>query len=129
MAPVPQSHQGLRHPYITHIRLHNLLLPLPRMGAPGADSSMGRDHELRPYENRVMTSSWTLAPANGLPAGAGCLPAHPQAPGKQKDLVRTGAPCQGRVQREVTACRGEAGIYCPSIQADTGPQPPKSQAS
>lgn len=90
---------------------------------------MGRDHELRPYENRVMTSSWTLAPANGLPAGAGCLPAHPQAPGKQKDLVRTGAPCQGRVQREVTACRGEAGIYCPSIQADTGPQPPKSQAS
>ena len=65
----------------------------------------------------------------GLPAGAGGLPAHPQAPRKRKDLVRTGALCQGRVQREVTACRGEAGIYCPSSQADTGPQTPKSQAS
>lgn len=128
-APVPQSHQGLRHSYITHIRLHNLLLPLPRMGALGADSSVGRDHEPRPYENRVITSTRAPALANGLPSGAGGLPAHPQVQGKQKDPVRTRARCQGRVQREVTACKGEAGICCPNIQVGTGPQTPKSQAS
>ena len=43
---------------------------------------MGRDHELRPYENRVITSSWTPAPA--FPQGPGACQPTPRPQGRGK---------------------------------------------
>lgn len=63
-----------------------------------------------------------------FPPWPGACQSPPQAPGK-KGPVRTGAPGQGRVQREVTACRGGAGFCCSGTQVGTSPQTPKSQAS
>lgn len=54
------------------------------MGAPGANSSMGRDCALPPYENRVITSTHAPVPANDFLAMAWGLLASSLAPGKWK---------------------------------------------
>lgn len=104
------------------------------MRARGADWCVGRDRELPPYGNRVITSPGLQGQLMALPPWPGACQPLPWPRGRGKAQVglepqaqaghRVRSPSAGGLgQRDASCC------CCSSPQAGTSPQTPKSQAS